>query len=211
MVKVICQRINKSKNGNSVLITVFAVFSIVVTFIISYMGYRWFLSMGPIIVTSLGPVVEQIEKLNELVEMRVYVADVITAEGEGVKGAWLIKGEGLIGIELGKARILERDEVKKRISIQLPQPRVIQARVNHERTKTWEVKKTTWIPWKGDQDALRDHVMLEAQKLVEVATASEENMQYARFRANQLIGAYCQALGWESEIHWENPTKPTSK
>jgi len=155
-------------------------------------------------VISTGPVTLHIEKLSELVTLRVQIADVLTGEGPGMSGAWLIKGDGLIGVDLQKAKIMSRDEATKKIVYQLAPPHVIQSRVDHEKTKTWEVKKTTWIPWRiGDQDALRDQVMQEAQRLVESSTASDENMKAARSHAELLIQDYCMALGWTAEINWE--------
>ena len=73
----------------------------------------------------------------------------------------------------------EKVEEAKTATIWLPLPEVLQARVDHDRTKTWEVKTTTWIPWRADQDKLRDAVMQEAQKLVGHAAASAENIQAA--------------------------------
>ena len=48
----------------------------------------------------------------------------------------------------------------------LPEPQVFQPRVDHSRTCTWSVERVAWLPWHADQDALRDAVYLEGQKLV---------------------------------------------
>src|SRR3954451_9452869 len=71
----------------------------------------------------------------------------------------------------------------------LPQPHVISPRVDFERTKTWNVKAVTWIPFRGDEDAMRDQAMYHAHKLVELAASSEENLNAARTRAVQVIEA----------------------
>ena len=55
-------------------------------------------------VTSQGPTVERLARLMHLVTTRVYIADVLTAEGEGYRGAWLIKGDALIGVNLRQRR-----------------------------------------------------------------------------------------------------------
>jgi hypothetical protein len=147
----------------------------------------------PVAVYSQGPTVERLEQLAQLVSMKVYVADVLTGAGDGCKGAWLIGGDGLIGVDLARARIIEKDEAGRRATIVLPQPTVLQSRVDHTRTKTWEEKRTTWVPWSGDQDQLRDQVMLRAQELVAHAAASEEN--FARARAT--TEALAKASYWE--------------
>ena len=48
--------------------------------------------------------------------------------------------------------------------------------LDHEKTKTFEVKTTSWIPWRTGQDALRDEVMRQAQCLVAQAAGSKENI-----------------------------------
>ena len=60
--------------------------------------------------------------------------------------------------------------------IVLPAPEVLQPRVDHRRSKTWEVRRMTWLPWNADQDRLRDEVMLQAQKLVARAAGSIESV-----------------------------------
>jgi hypothetical protein len=121
---------------------------------------------APVVVHSQGPTVERLERLSHLVTTRVYVADVLVGEGEGCRGAWLIKGDALVGVNLGRARIAEKDEATKQAMIVLPSPEVLQPRVDHTRTKTWEVRRMVWLPWNADQDRLRDEVMRQAQELV---------------------------------------------
>ena len=81
---------------------------------------------------SQGPTVERLEQLNHLVTMRVYIADVLTAEADGHRGAWLIRGDALLGLNLGRAKILDKNEEAKRATLCLPQPEVLQCRVDHE-------------------------------------------------------------------------------
>ena len=104
---------------------------------------------------------------------------------------------------MGRARVVEKDEQAKRAVIQLPQPELLQARIDHSRTKTWEVKRTTWLPWAGDQDKLRDYVMGEAQKLVAFAAGSDENLAQARSCAEAAIYGFFAELDWEVTVQWE--------
>ena len=56
-----------------------------------------------------------------------------------------------------------KNEATKQALIVLPQPEILQPRVDHDRTKTWEVRRMVWLPWNADQDQLRDEVMRQAQ------------------------------------------------
>ena len=152
---------------------------------------------------STGPTVERLEHLNQLLVMRVLVADVLTGEGNGFIGSWLIKGDGLVGVNLSRAAIVEKDERGRHAIVRLPQPEVLQSRVDHGKTKTWQVKKTGWIPWGGDQDQLRDQVMRQAQELVAHAAASEENIRQAKAAAENVIRAFYKEIGWEVDTTWE--------
>jgi hypothetical protein len=157
----------------------------------------------PTLFHSQGPTVERLEQLKHLVTMRVYIADVLTAEGDGHRGAWLVRGDALLGVDLGRARILDRNEEAKQATLSLPQPEVLQCRVDHERTRTWEVRRTTWVPWSGDQDKLRDQVMWEAQKLVARAAASSENLCQAKANAEVVLRGFYQEVGWQVNVTWE--------
>jgi hypothetical protein len=147
-------------------------------------------------VTSQGPTIERLERLSSLVTTRVYVADVLVGEGAGCRGSWLIRGDALLGVDLTQAEVGERNVAAKTARILLPPPAVLHARVDHERTRVWEVKTTTWIPWKADQDRLRDEVMREAQRLVGHAAGSAENIAQAKAAAETILTRFYAEVGW---------------
>lgn len=161
------------------------------------------------VVSSTGPTIERLERLSHLCTGRVYVADVLVGQSDSSRGAWLIRGDGLIAVDLSKAVIVEKDEAVKRAVIHLPQPAVIVARVDHEKTRTWEVRSTTWIPWRADQDRLRDEVMLQAQRMVAQAAGSKENIEQAKRAAEVIIGALYEHIGWVVKVVWaETASEP---
>jgi len=165
----------------------------------------------PVVIHSQGPTIERLERLSHLVVTRVYVADVLVGEGEGCKGAWLIKGDALVGVNLGRARIEEKDEATKQARIVLPPPEVLQPRVDHARTRTWEVQRMTWLPWSADQDRLRDEVMRQAQELVAHAAASAENFQQAKTTAETMIRSFYAEVGWQVRVTWASPPSEAQK
>jgi hypothetical protein len=56
---------------------------------------------------------------------------VLVGEGEGCRGAWLIRGDALIGVDLSRAQILDKDDEARRATVRFPPPGVLQARVDH--------------------------------------------------------------------------------
>jgi hypothetical protein len=133
----------------------------------------------------------------------VQVADVLVADGEGYRGAWLIKGDALIGVDLTHAAVIAKDDSQREATIRLPQPTALQSRVDHARTRTWEVKKITWVPWGGDQDKLRDAVMYHAQCLVAHAAESDDNIRHSRQGAEAIIRSFYEEIGWRVRVDWE--------
>ena len=86
----------------------------------------------------------------------------------------------------------------------LPEPQVFQPRVDHSRTRTWSVERVAWLPWHADQDALRDAVYLEGQKLVAHTAASAENIQAAKIAAETVLRALYSEVGWQLTVTWHS-------
>ena len=141
--------------------------------------------------------------MSSLVTSRVLVADVLLATGENCRGCWLVRGDSLISVDLSQAEITDLNEAAKRATIRLPPPKVLQARVDHERTKTWEVRSMTWLSWRAHPDALRDEVMLQAQRMIAQAAGSQENIEQAKRSAEVVIAALYEHVGWHVEVRWK--------
>ena len=161
----------------------------------------------PIIFTSSGPTITQIESLGLLTVTRVHVADVLVAEGHSYRGSWLVKGDALFAVDCRRAELVSRDETNKTAIIRLPAPTVLQPRVDHERTRTWSVEKQTWVPFKGDPDRLRDQAMLQAQRLVEHSVGLPEMRDLARENAEVILKQMYRLVGWEVSVVWEEPER----
>lgn len=158
----------------------------------------------PPTVRSMTPTVTQLERLGELTTARIYITDVLWAEGEGYRGSWLISGDALLSCDLTKAEISDVDLEHRTATIKLPLPHVVSARVDHEKTKTWSVEKTTWLPWRwGDQGAVRDAAMFHAQQLIDAAASSERHLSPARTQAELLIRQVYEFVGWDVEVSWD--------
>ena len=158
----------------------------------------------PLALVSQGPTVTALQGLEELVTVRIQIADVLTASDGRYSGAWLIKGDALVAVDLLQATFEESliDLDQRTAVLCLPLPRIIQARLDHERTKTWDVKRVTWVPYSGNPDRLRDAAMLEAQKLVEHAASQADCINQAKTRAETLVTAIYGKLGWTVTVRW---------
>ncbi len=185
------------------LFLVLAVLAIVAAVLLR--GRAWLPRMPtptPIVIQSQGPTVERLQRLSHLVTTKILIADVLVGEGEGHVGAWLIKGDALLGVDLSRAKIISKDDTTRRATIQLPLPELLTSRVDHSRTQTWQVRKTAWMPWSGDGDKLRDQVMKEAQKLVAQAAVSQDYIGQSKGAAEAIVAAFYGEVGWSVVVRW---------
>jgi len=85
---------------------------------------RWDLGLheNPPTFTSSGPTLVQLERLQYLVSTRVHVADVLVGESRWLEGSWIVQGDALIGLDMSKAEIRDRDEKARTAVIVLPRP-----------------------------------------------------------------------------------------
>lgn len=162
--------------------------------------------IGPALPTTIrpaGPPILQLERIGKLAPVRVHVADVLIAEGEGLRGSWLIKGDALLVCDLSQAKITNIDAEHRTAILELPAPSVTSARVDFEKSKTWSVETTTWLPWSGgNQSTFRDAAMFHAQELVEQAAGSEGNLAMARQQAEVVLRNLYGAVNWTVNTTW---------
>ncbi|HNQ24662.1 MAG TPA: DUF4230 domain-containing protein [Phycisphaerae bacterium] len=155
-------------------------------------------------VRSLGPTIEQVRELAELIVLRVQIADVLYNNDEtGARMALLVRGDCDLVIDLDRAAIIEKDEVGHVATLRFPHPRAVRPRVDHERTRVYKVERTTWIPWKDPRDRLYEEGMKQAQKLIEFASATEDEMARARRHAELIIQKFYRQFGWDVRVEWE--------
>jgi hypothetical protein len=196
--------------GNSItavigLMAVIAILLLGITALIVLIPRRTATANTGVVVKSLGPTTHQLQRLGELASLRLNIVDVLQAEGQGHRGLWLIKGDALLACDMTRAEIVDADEAAKTAVVRLVNPRCVSPRVDHEKTKTWNIEKSTWLPWKwGDKDELREAAMYHAQKLVEEAARSPHNIGQAQSNAELLVRRTYEMVGWHVTVEWRD-------
>jgi hypothetical protein len=162
--------------------------------------------------TRAGPTIEQVQQLAELVTVRAQVADAQQTSLAGytgsIRAALLVKGEILVGVDLSQARFEQEDEVHRVAVLRLTRPRVLAARLDHERTKVFGVStRGLWlmVPGGGDADAaVIDRAYREAQEGLEKAADNPELRRRAANQAELELREFCSSIGWQVEIRWSD-------
>lgn len=163
-------------------------------------------------ITCPGPTREKLESLQELVIQRVTVADILTFTQGSITVAWLIRGDGLISVSLTDAVISKLDPVIRSATIELPVPRMLSARIDHERSMFWDLRQGLFNrlnPWGASLSDIETPAMRAAQKLVERAVDSPEHHQQARALTTTLVTNLYATFGWTVSIHWREPESAT--
>ena len=164
--------------------------------------------------TDTGAAVVRLERLSELATVKVHVADVLTAENTSwfgdIKGAWLIKGDALLSVDMKLARVLSTDGQRKVIRVLLPRPRVIQPRVDHNKTVAYDWRKG-WLRSSDVAAVVWKEAMLHAQELVEQLAAEPEQIDLARQQAVAALKQVYANVGWNLEVVWEDKAGAASR
>lgn len=159
-------------------------------------------------IVSMAPTVEEIETLSELVTNRVYVSDILKGSNKDYEGLWAINGDALITIDLSQATISDKDEEAKTATITLPMPKVVSARVDHERTLHGGIKGVRFPLLRNPKNRAKmvDDAMQEAQAVVEKAAGRPEIIKNAQNQAKLNIQILYLKVGWEVNVKWQKTT-----
>lgn len=152
-----------------------------------------------------APTVDQIENIGHLAALKVYISDVLEVDGKGIKGAWLIKGDALIGADMSGITVDVIDAKEKKAKIRLAPPMVMQPRVDHERTKTYDVDKSFFTSADAES-AIRDDAMKQAQRVIAQVANEQENIEKAKERLEELIKNFYSMVDWDVTVEWINKT-----
>ncbi len=159
-------------------------------------------------IISMAPTVEEIESLSELVTNRVYVSDILKGSNKDYEGLWAINGDALITIDLSKALITNKNEELKTAIISLPRPKVVSARVDHERTLHGGIKGIRFPLLRNPKNRAKmvDDAMLEAQTIIEKAAGRSEIIENAQKQAKLNIQLLYLKVGWDVSVEWLETT-----
>lgn len=164
---------------------------------------------------QVGPTIEHVRELSELVTIRVDVADVqetlVAGHLGSLRVALILKGDFLLSIDLTQARFESVDAAGKTAVLVLPTPRATSPRVDHDRTRVVAVTdEGLWTVVPGD-DAARGRIVnlayIEAQRTVAAAAADRVLVERARRRAEQVLSTFFRAAGWAVRVQWKGWTE----
>lgn len=151
----------------------------------------------------------ELEKIADLCTLRVPLTDVLDGSRKGmirnVRGIWIVKGDALIGVDMTQAKV-ETNNAGHATIVRLPMPSVKYARVDHERTKTYNIERgiLTSSSWESH---LRDEAMRQAQRMIETMAATTGHIHAAQAHTERIVKTFCAGAGVAVDIVWDNSSE----
>ena len=156
---------------------------------------------------STALTITQLQLQSKLSVLRVPVTDVQTTELNGyVGGVQLVlqvHGDVELMVDLSQAQLEDIDESTRCATLVLPDPIPSRPRLDHERTRIYQIDRTgLWqiVPGQAAEAKLVDAAMAEAQRTLERAAHDPEIIQQARAHAVRLMQDAAASLGWTLEV-----------
>lgn len=192
--------------STSICLAVAAIFLVFVGFLVSQVA-GYFLPANTTW-KSVGPTVSQLQQMQFLVSSRVTVSDVLEGESTYLKGVWIIRGDAVIGVDMSTAEVVNRDERTRTATISLPQPTVLTSRVDLEKTREWDMRSKSWIPFAtviwGDKEGMRETAMKEAQKHVENASNHPIHKSDLKRHTELAVEKFYVPMNWNVKVQWRD-------
>ncbi len=160
---------------------------------------------------STGPSIEQIRMLQHLVTTKVSLSDVMTTTIDGETGSMevvlAVKGELSIGVNLADAQLTEVDEATRRAVLVLPQPTLLDFRIDHDRSRVAVIRSHgLWRALPGDAQVdarVIDAAYHQAQRRLQSSSVPADGHQRAMQQAQAVLGNLVRQLGWTMEFRWQ--------
>lgn len=156
-------------------------------------------------IISTTPTIEEVRQIARLAVLRVQVANVLEGHNRGARALVLVYGDADIGLDLDRVEIAHADPVNRLTTLRIPAPQPQRPRVDHLRTRVYEMEKTglaAWNPFADPCEALLDDCMRAAQEYVGEAVGAPGYIAQARAHAEELLRTFYAGLGWRIEIQW---------
>ena len=158
-----------------------------------------------------GPPIVSLEKLSELVTLKVRIKTTLIGENDWYTAHWELEGDACFATDCSQANPVLTDSKSKTLTLRLPEPRVFICRVDHANTRLLYIRSRSWNPLQllfGNPNELRDEAMKHAQQKLEEEAKRSEWVAQAKEQAEINLRRFYQPLGYNVTVEWQQ--KPTA-
>ena len=164
--------------------------------------YRYFPQQGGVRrIVDVPAVVQQIQRLSELVTVKYSIQKVIGLEEQKVpfgseKVLLMVQATVLGGVDLSQVSTQDVTEADAgSVTIRLPAPRVMHVFVNDNETKVWDRSKTWWTPWVDFNPELEQNARRAALEAVQQAALQMGILSNAQQNAENTLREFLRTSG----------------
>jgi len=157
-----------------------------------------------------APSIDSIREAGDLIVLRVPVTDLREVSVSGYLGGQsallLIRGVVEVGVDLRDAKYRRLDDGTCVAKLELPQPRVVAAYIDHETSRVHSITRHgTWFMAMGDAAARRliDEGFQGAQAELNRFRLDADLMSRAQGYSERLLGRQFDSVGWRLEVVWK--------
>ena len=151
---------------------------------------------------SHSVVIERVQKVAKLVSSETTLRDVVIYEdtwyGSTKRSLVVVTGKVLAGIDLDTDRSVEIDEKARKITITLPQPKILGVEITE--MKTYDEQRGLWNPFSAED---RDALFQRAREQLEQTSRDLKITETARQSARELLESMFTSNGYSVEVVYQ--------
>lgn len=118
-----------------------------------------------------------------------------------VRGLWIIKGRADLATELDTIDIVDQDQLTRTATIRLVTPRVESVRIDHERTRLYDLSGS-WAIGTPERASLQTEALRQAERRIRDDAISRESVVLAKRQTENVIRRIYATAGWDVSIDW---------
>jgi Protein of unknown function (DUF4230) len=158
------------------------------------------------------PSLSTLENMGHLVGVKVNVADIVDHVEErlwifgGVRVVLFVKGDCSLAVDLRSAKYEDIDSKNKTLTVVLPRPAILQARVIHgpQGTRVYKVSNIgleIFIPGSRHEKAMEAAMAIAQEKVADAARAPDAVLA-AKSNIERLLKGIFDVVGWHATFKW---------
>jgi hypothetical protein len=146
-------------------------------------------------------IAEKVRSVAQLVSTEMTVRDVVTYEstryGSTKRALLVVTGRILAGVDLEKGTTVTIDSVARRITITMPEARILA--VDIVRLQTYDEERGLWNPFQPED---RDEIYQRVRRQLHAAAADMGIVQRANRSAAQMLETMFSVSGYTAEVRF---------
>lgn len=149
------------------------------------------------------PPLAVVQSLSELATARIHISDSIEGENDHYRAKWALHAEVILGVDLSKAAYRKVDLEKRKAVLELPLPRLISSKIDHDRSEELYVKTLSVLAVFSDPKLLRDEVWKQAGRKIERLGQEPGYVERAKVQAERVLLELFHGVGWTVSVDWQ--------